>query len=187
MKLLKVSKYYISCLFISAMIISCKHAEQPKNNSLASNLFTYGYCVFYGSHYDYLDIKENVVAMSLFSPSLAVDSAGYYVGTGTNLLISDIFLAPSDTLLPNGSYSATDSASAFTFLRGQSFDGNPIGAYMLVVTESGYTVEVLTDGTFELQNFGDSVRIDFDFTRSNGKSYTPSFKGLLPMYDARMQ
>ncbi len=181
------NKRYCFLVLIAALLIGCKHTEQPSDKTLASNVFNSGYSAFYGSYYDYLGIQENVVSMTLFSPNLTVDTAGYYVGTGTNLILSDIFLSPSDTLLPDGRYVASDSAAAFTFLRGQTFDDNPLGAYMLIITETGYSVEVLTEGSFELQTLGDSVLIDFNFKRTNGKTYAPTFRGVLPMYDARPQ
>lgn len=175
----------IIALILCVHAISCKQQNAPKDVSIASTSFTSGYTVFYGNYYDYINIPENVVGMSLLSSHLSIDSAGYYVGTGTNLMLTDIFIEPTDTMLPDGQYTASDAGTAKTFLFGKSFDGNPIGAYMLIITETGYTTELLTDGSFELNTVGDSVFIDFNFKRANGKAYTPTFKGVLPMYDGR--
>ena len=172
---------YLPILIALALLAGCKRNE-PANPTAADRLFNNGYAIFYGNYYDYLGIPENVLALSLFSPNLSVDTAGYYVGAGTHLVLSDIFISPTDTLLPAGHYTCSDTGEALTFLDGKDYDGNPIGAYMLIVTESGYHTEVLTNGSFDLTYHADTTQIDFTFTRPNGRTYTPTYRGILPTY-----
>lgn len=188
------TSYFVHCTFyfvlstlylVLCTLSGCKKSDPVANPTNASNTFASGYAVFYGSYYDYLGITENVVTLSLLSPNLSIDTAGYYVGTGTNLILTDIFINPSDTFLPQGHYTVNDNGTAMTFLPGKSYDGNVIGAYMLIITDTGYSTEILPEGDFDLTTKGDSVFIDFNFKRTNNKTYTPSFKGVLPMYDGR--
>ncbi len=174
-----------SLLLTLFTLLGCKKTDPVVNPTTAGNTFESGYSVFYGSYYDYLGIQENVVTLSLLSPNLSIDTAGYYVGTGTNLILTDVFISQVDTFLPTGHYTADDNGLAMTFLPGKSYDGNVNGAYMLIISDTGYSTEILPDGYFDLTTKGDSIFINFSFKRSNNKIYTPSFKGLLPMYDGR--
>ncbi len=180
-----MKKHTLYILVLLIIFSGCKKTSSVSNTAVADNSLTHGYALFYGDHYNYIDITENVVGLSLFSKFLSTDSAGYYVGNGTRLVVTDIFTSPSDTLLPQGGYTANDNHSPMTFLKSKSYEGNRVGAYIVIVGATGYTTETLTDGAFELQYKRDTVIITFDFKRENGTSYQPVYKGLLPMYDAR--
>lgn len=178
----KIKLTALPLLFAIAINLSSCNERKVVNPVEANTSFNSGYAVFYGNHYDYLDIPQNVMALSLFSPHLSVDTAGYYVGSGTHLVLTDIFVNPSDTILPAGHYTINDDGSEMTFLEGHDFDGNVLGSYMLIVTQSGFLVEILKNGSFDIYYNKDTTFIDFQFTRNNGKTYSPSFKGILPTY-----
>ena len=174
---------HITVLITAVLLLCCCKNNGTVIDPTEANLsFSSGYAVFYGDYYNYLNIQNNVLGLSLLSPRLSIDSAGYYVGSGTHLILTDIFVNPADTLLPVGHYTVSDEGTAMTFLDGYDFDGNILGAYMLLISESGYKIDVLKNGYFDVEYSKDTTIIDFHFTRSNGKTYSPTFKGILPTY-----
>lgn len=99
----------------------------------------------YGKAYD--SVPHNVFALDLYSDGLSLDSTRRIVGTGTNLYISDIFLA--DSLLAVGAYHSDTTAATHTFLLGQDFEGTPTGIYLFSVVESANAgVQVVDSGRF---------------------------------------
>lgn len=107
---------------ILGQFVGCKPDEpryQYKYND--KPVYSWGYAEFYGSFYNYAEIPQNVVTLSLFSDSLFVNDEGSLAGHGQYLFIEDIFISANDTLLPSGVYKADTTAAPMTFYPGELF------------------------------------------------------------------
>lgn len=179
---MRYRKIIAICLCALA-VAGCDSNTVVGDSTVSSAKYTAGYAVFWGDFYAEKGVANNVLSMDLYSVGLSVDSAGYYVGSGTNLYISDIFQLPVDTLLIGGTYQMDTTCGAQTFLAGVDYDGRQTGTYLVTVTDMGTSVEVLTDGTFTLSYKGDTTIIDFYMKKSDGKSFTANYRGILYTYD----
>lgn len=181
------SKYI--CIFLVLLCIAgCKKENKNEPTISSATEFDKAYASFYGAHYAADGIENNVVAIDLYSPKLGLNEEGYIEGTGTNLYVSDIFLAPTDTLLPATTYKADTTAAPLTFLAGVEYEGNITGAYLLDIVDNEVSrITLLTEGQFSLQYKGDSVQMSFSMQTHDGRKYAATMRGVMPMYDMRPQ
>ncbi len=170
---------YLVCV---CALMACGGTNQPDKKISYATEFTSCYVEQYGKAYD--SVPHNVFALDLYSDGLSLDSTRHIVGTGTNLYISDIFLA--DSLLAVGTYHSDTTAAVHTFLPGQNFEGTPTGIYLFSVVESANAgVQVVDSGRFEVSLTPDSL-YDMRFTLYYGKqTYEGHFEGVLNYYDRR--
>ena len=170
---------YLVCV---CALMACGGTNQPDKKTSYATEFTSCYVEQYGKAYD--SVPHNVFALDLYSDGLSLDSTRHIVGTGTNLYISDIFLA--DSLLAVGTYHSDTTAAVHTFLPGQNFEGTPTGIYLFSVVESANAgVQVVDSGRFEVSLTPDSL-YDMRFTLYYGKqTYEGHFEGVLNYYDRR--
>lgn len=181
--------YSITALLV--LLSSCKKEDPFVYNYEDNPLYTWGYADFWGNYYSTYSITENVVSLSLFTDDLSVDSTSNLVGVGQYLFIEDIFIAPSDTLLPAGTYTVRDKTESFSItpgeeieIDGQKFD---VGAFVYFVEKNEmFTVmKFITAGTMKISYSGDVTRMDFDFTLDDKTSIKGKYEGQLPYFDSR--
>ena len=115
--------------------------------------FTKGYVDFLGTEYANSKINQNVLTVSLFSESLTVDSIGDLKGIGQFLMLEDVFINTSDTLLPKGIFTINNSHQPFTVSPGRNDTVGAeifqIGAYIAYYepNASKSTKKLITEGT----------------------------------------
>ncbi|MCM1034408.1 MAG: hypothetical protein NC038_01805 [Paludibacter sp.] len=178
-------KQVILYIIISALCIGCKEKTVIEKKQ-RETFYNSGSAVFYGAYYEENGILQNVISLDLYTPGVSLDSTGHIIGTGVNLYFSDIFIAPQDTLLPAGTYESDTTALPYTYLPGMDFDGNISGAYLLDISDGALSsVEILSNGHYNLQYKGDSLIVDFVLQNENRQSYSAQYRGRLPLYDGR--
>lgn len=166
-------------LFIIPLIMfACDNPSKPTPINIETS-FDKGGVTRYGKYYEEEGIKQNVFDLDVYSKNLGLDSVGKMYGTGTNLYISDIFLPEADTILAEGTYTMDSTGVAFSYLQGIQCEGNVSGAYLLIMGESGYTVDLIKEGTFVVVQEDDTTQIDFNLIRSSGSKYEATFRGVL--------
>lgn len=163
-------------------MIACRGTNKPDHTQTYPKEFAACYVEQYGKAYD--SVPRNVFALDLYSDGLSLDSTRHIVGTGTNLYISDIFLA--DSLFATGTYLCDTSTADHTFLPGQNFEGTPAGIYLFSLVESANAgVQVVDSGRLEVSTTPDSL-YDMRFTLYYGKeTYEGHFEGAVQYYDRR--
>lgn len=179
---------HTTCYFMMILLLCFTQCKDPikVNKTAQESNYDKGQVTFYGAYYATNGIEQNVVSLDIYSKDLSLDSAGYMVGTGVNLYISDIFLPQQDTMLVESSYIMDTTGRAFTFIPGVNFDGTISGAYILTVTDGSLVnTEIFEDGSFQVGYKGDSVLIEFLLKKESGEKYAANFKGELPYYDGR--
>ncbi|HCS88253.1 MAG TPA: hypothetical protein DIW30_07660 [Bacteroidales bacterium] len=172
-------------LLVSLCFMQCR---EPATTTTAQRESHYdkGQVMFYGAYYAEEGVEQNVVALDMYSKGLSLDSAGYMVGTGVNLYISDIFLPKQDTFLVETTYVADTTGNEFTFLPGVNYEGQISGVYVLQVTDGALSsAELFSEGSFKVVSKEDSVFIEFLLQNEAGKKYAADFKGKLPYFDGR--
>lgn len=176
------SKFFIIYLLCVCALMACRETKRQEPAQQYATEFTSCYVEQYGKVYD--SVPHNVFALDLYSDGLSLDSTRRIVGTGTNLYISDIFLA--DSLLAVGAYHSDTTAVTHTFLPGQDFEGTPTGIYLFSVVESANAgVQVVDSGRFEVSLTPDSL-YNMHFMLYYGKqTYEGRFEGTLNYYDRR--
>lgn len=177
-------------LLVSIFLISCGSYEpyvKYKYNYAPD--YTWGYAEFYGDYYKNFNNANNVVSLSLFSDSLFINSKNELDGTGQYLFIEDLFIAPNDTVLPDGKYTVSDSGDAFTFYAGEKLDVDDvkytIGAYIYYIEKNSAfsTVKLIDRGSFTINNIGGKQKIECDLVLSDSTVLKGSFNAALPHID----
>jgi hypothetical protein len=179
-------------LFVLVLLTSCEKKEPFVYDYEDNPVYTRGYADFWGDYYQANNIDENVLSLSLFTRNLLVDTlTGSLKGTGQYLYLEDIFVAPVDTLLPEGTYTVSTTAAPFRIARGRELDVDglkfEIGAFVYFVEPNElYTVtKFISSGTMKVVNAGIITRIDFDFTLNDSTRLKGHFEDPLPYYDSR--
>lgn len=178
---------YIFGLLV-ALLGSCTHPSPhtPVAQTQYDTVFTYCQEKLHGAFYAREGVDNQVVALDLYSYGLKLTKKGI-VGTGTNLVFSDVFLTPEDARLLPGDYSANDNGEPYTYLLGKDFTGTNItGAYLLLIDDGELqAISILKEGVLHVENEGDSTILSFDGKMADGKAYRARYKGVLDVVDAR--
>ena len=177
-------------LFSSVFFVSCKTNDPALEYKYNTNpTYSWGYAEFYGSYYSEYMNDNNVISLSLFSDSLFVDSTGSLDGIGQYLFLEDIFISPTDTILPNGVYEISKSEAPFTVAPGEKFkaDNNEyvIGAYIYFIEKkSNFSVQkLISRGSFTVESMNNTRYIDFNFVLSDSTKLEGKFSAELPHFD----
>ena len=183
-------KHFI-IVFIFSLITGCNDREprfEYKYNDKPE--YNWGYAEFYGNFYNYAEIPQNVLTLSVFSDSLFVNDEGSLAGHGQYLFIEDIFISATDTLLPVGIYKADTTAAPMTFYPGELFEVDenkyPVGAYLYYIEkrQAFSIVKYISRGSFDLKRNADNTYfINCDFVMSDSSVVKGKFEGKLNYYD----
>ncbi|MHB9056044.1 MAG: hypothetical protein ACYC2P_07835 [Paludibacteraceae bacterium] len=173
--------------FILVLLTACKTETPRAPYQYEMNpAFKWGYAEFYGRYFSNYNINNNVLTLNLFTEKLFVNSDNALDGTGQYLILEDVFIAPSDTLIPAGTYSLSETGEPFTFFGGKKFEGNgqeiPSGAYIYYKeTEPAKSkIAYVTGGTFNISMSNDSVyNIQCDFELDGKTQLKGTFKNVL--------
>lgn len=182
-------------ILILLLLILCCGCE--KNTPIASFAyetnpkFTWGYVQFYGNYYHNYQLSNNVLTLHLFSEGLTIEE-GKLIGKGQHLVLSDVFIQPTDTLLPIGTYTTSDKGEAMTYFDGRNFKMNkddiPTGTYIHYLTDNAFNdkTALLTQSNLTVQLKNDSIYIISIEGVLEEKSKTVLkgiFEGVLPHID----
>lgn len=153
--------------------------------------YGYGYAEFFGPWNANYNNPNNVIALSLFTDSLTIND-GNLGGLGQYLFIEDIFVPNNLNYLPEGTYTASESEKAFTFLPGKKFnvDGFLIdtGAFLLYLEKNTNfsTQKFISKGTFTVKITDVIHKIDFDLVLSDSSKVKGSYNDTLPHIDSSL-
>ncbi len=176
-------------LMLSALVLTFASCRRTTNEPTLqfSPVLDKGYVSFYGDYYSAEGLDRNVLSVDLYSPGITLDSVGRISGTGTNVYLSDVFLTPKDIFLPEAEYRSDTTYEPLTFLAGIEYEGFVSGAYLLNITETGYSVVLVNKGTMQVVQQGDSTIIRFELLLNNADRtlYKGEYRGVLPYYDFR--
>ncbi len=174
--------------------ISCKDntPNQPYQYEL-NPAYTWGYVVFYGDYYaDYLN-KNNVLTVNLFTDSLKINNQNELLGYGQYLFLEDVFVAPSDTLLPEGIYRVDNSGEPFTIAPGIN-DTIDNQVYTLGAVINYYepnplksTQKLIVGGKMTVSRQGENYSLNCDFVLQDSLKLKGIFSGTLPHFDESLQ
>lgn len=130
------------------------------------------------AHGDYYNSGHQVYTIDLLSDGLDFDSAGYIIGSGYNLYLSDIFAPQDCTYLPAGTYTMDSTAKEMTFLHGMHFDGDVTGTYLLDINDNQIQRIILfTGGTMTVDYINEDTILEFNLYLSDSTIYRASYTG----------
>jgi hypothetical protein len=178
-KLIVSMKAYIS-IAIALLIVACKpnpHTPPSPSTIQVDSVYTTAKIEYHG---DFYESGHQVYAFDLLSDGLHFDSAGYIVGTGCNLCLSDVF-APTDSIshLPAGIYHMDSTAQDMSFLRGLYFESNGItGSYLLEIKESQIQrITLFTAGEMTIDYKDGDTIMAFTLYTADSIRYNASYIG----------
>ncbi|MDD3079799.1 MAG: hypothetical protein PHH37_11960 [Paludibacter sp.] len=156
--------------------------------------YSWGRAEFFGSYYSDYDNENNVVSLSLFTSSLYIDTVENSLeGNGQYLFLEDIFIAPEDTILPDGTYTVSKSQEPFTLYPGEIFTADEIeyttGSFIYFLEEqSTYNKQKLIDrGTFTVSTSENEQTIICNFVLADSTKLRGTFSMELPYYDESIE
>ncbi len=172
------SKLITFLLFISIITSSCKRNDKDVEYKYATSAeFTWGYAQFYGKYYADYGVENNVVSLSVFTDSLFINNKGQLGGFGQYLFFEDIFSAPSDTILRQGTYWISSLRAPFNVAKGEIIEIDGIkystGARIYFIEKNALFTksEAIIGGKFSLNI--DEVRyyLLFDLTLADSTNF----------------
>lgn len=181
----------IPILAFICLLASCKGNEPNPLYVYEQNPhYSSGYAEYFGAYYGGENGNlNNVISLSLFSDSLRVTNEGGLVGYGQYLFLEDIFIAPTLTTLPSGTYTLNDTGLERTVTPGIN-DTIDDEVYTLGATITYYESDAaksilkrITEGTFKLTRVGINYTIVCDFKTSDNKELKGSFSSQLQYFD----
>jgi hypothetical protein len=174
-------------LFVVSFLISCGSGQLDSQFVYNINPnYTWGYSEFYGAYYADSGIKNNVISLSLFTDSLKTNSIGTLTGLGEYLYLEDLFVNPTDTLLPAGTYTINDTGLPFTISPGKNDTVDnvvyQIGAriFYYEANAANTTTKLIKSGTLTVGNSENVYNLDCNFKTSDNKDLKGTFRGSLP-------
>ncbi len=185
--------FYFTILLFS-LFISCTNNEPKEPYLYEKNpQYTWGYAVFYGDYYIEYGNENNVLSISLFTNGLGINENNYLIGPGQYLYLEDVFVTPTDTLLPDGIYTIDKSGESFTISPGEhlSIDGviYTVGAtityldiYLLNPVE-----KLITEGTMNVSSQDTIYTISCNFKTDDNFELKGNFTGTLPHFDQSLK
>jgi len=185
-----MKNHNLSIILLAGLLASCVGVQpNPPYVYNTNPTYSWGYAEFYGAYYANYGNNDNVISLSLFSDSLKINDIGSLVGIGQYLFLEDVFIAPTDTLLPNGTYTISDSGLPFTVSPGKNdtVDNEvyPIGAFISYyeVNSARSTLKLITGGTLTAIRFGNTYSIACDFKTDDKLELKGNFSANLPHID----
>lgn len=181
--------YHLVAFVTTLTLISCEKPEIKEYEYEKNPAYSWGYAEFWGPYYAEYSNNNHVVSLSLFTDSLDINQESKLTGFGQYLYLEDIFIAPSDTLLPAGVYEVNDSGNPYTVAIGEQidFDGDKfdVGAMIFYVEKnSNYDIrKFITGGKMTVFLIGDKTLITCDFTLDDGTELKGRYEALLPYFD----
>ena len=181
--------YSFIAFMLSVSTTGCKHNSTPVVRQTLDSVLVSGRLEYYGAFYKTEGIDYDVVSLDLYARGVGLNSEGRMEGVGTNLYVSDIFV-PSvagqpgkiSDCLPAGTYYSDSVAREMHFLRGQDYDGNYGGSYVLLKNETGYVVYPMTVGEMTVSYSGDSLVLDGRATLQGQKQpYSFHYRDTMPV------
>jgi hypothetical protein len=133
-------------------------------------------------YYSDYNNNNNVVTLSLFSDSLEVDEEGSLNGYGQFLYLEDVFSAPTDTILPAGTYTIDTISKPFTIAKGEELDidGNkyPVGAVIYYIEKNAAfsIIKYIIRGKLTLTHSDTKSSVFCDFILSDSTNLKGEFK-----------
>ncbi|HOL00327.1 MAG TPA: hypothetical protein PK860_02130 [Paludibacteraceae bacterium] len=189
-----IKKFFYFPVFLPFLLAACINNEPKEPYIYEKNpQYTWGYAVFYGDYYAEYGNENNVLSISLFTNELGVDNNNYLIGTGQYLYLEDVFVTPTDTLLPDGIYTIDKSGESFTISPGEhlSIDGviYTVGAtityldiYLLNPVE-----KLITEGTMNVSRQDTIYTISCNFKTDDNLELKGNFTGILPHFDQSLK
>lgn len=179
---------HLSIAILGLLVLTACSTNEPKATYKyeLSPSFGFGYAEYFGAWNADYNNPNNVLALSLFTDSLKITTAGELEGLGQYLFIENIFVPNTAKYLTDGTYTASESEAPFTFLPGKKFDVDGFlidtGAFMLYLEKNNnYTTQkFISRGTFTVKITEVLHKIDFDLVLSDSSKVKGSFNDTLP-------
>lgn len=169
-------------ILITVFVSSCReHNQDVKYTYNANPDYTWGYAQFYGPYYSDYEENNNVVTLSLFSDSLEINDEGSLEGHGQYLFLEDVFSAPTDTILPAGTYTIDTISKPFTIAKGEELDidGNKysVGAVIYYIEKNAAfsVMKYIVRGNFKLTYSDTKSSVVCDFILSDSTNIKGEF------------
>ena len=160
---------FLPLILVFFLLTSCEKKEVFIYEYEKNPQYTWGFARFWGAYYADYEIENNILSLSAFTNSLSLNDDDVLIGTGVYLYMEDIFVAPSDTLFPNGIYQISDSVDVFSIARGEEYTEDnvkyDVGARVYFIEENeNYSIRKFIDkGSMTVTQSGDVTRFDFNF------------------------
>jgi len=187
-----MKKLQLLIFAFAGLLASCVNEPATPYAYNTDPKYTQGYVEFFGAEYKYkgYGVSNNLLSISLFTESLTVDSTKTLKGVGQFLLLEDVYIAPTDTILPLTTYTINDTHQPYTVSSGKkdTISGEPINAYISYYEQntSKSTIKYITSGTFVVSRNGINFTISCNFKTADKKDLKGTFTGELPHFNEEL-
>lgn len=186
MKNNKFIKYAASLIIIiTSLLIACTPEPPTPYTYNTYPTFTKGRIEFYGSYYGNYNYTNNVISITLFSDSIIEDQSGSILGIGQELIIEDLSISPTDTIIPAGTYNVSKTKEIQTFVPGRIISANNVTEtmgsriyYFEKISKKSIT-GLITDGSLDISYSDTTTNIICNLMTDNKLQIKGRFKGKL--------
>lgn len=172
-------------MIISSLLIACTpELKAPYAYNTHPN-FTKGRIEFYGSYYENYNYTNNIISITLFSDSITENQSGSILGIGQELIIEDLSISPTDTVIPAGNYKVSKTKEIHTFVPGRIISANNESAtvgsriYYFEKNNKKSITGLITDGSFDISYSETTTNIVCNLVTDNNLQIKGQFKGKL--------
>jgi hypothetical protein len=169
------------------LIIGCFESCEPttvftpyKYNT--NPVYTKAYAEFFGNYYAKDSIPSSVFTVTLLSNGLT-NTNGILSGTGQRLYLENVFANPTDTILPAGTYTASNKGGSFSFYPGSTTvidkQSYTLGAYIdyRESDASRNRIKLISKGSFTVSYLNEVMTLQCNFTTSDSAKLSGTFSG----------
>jgi len=184
-----MKKVFLAFIVLAMTFVACEKPEVKEYEYEKNPAYSWGYAEFWGAYYAEYSNNNHVVSLSLFTDSLKVNQESKLTGFGQYLYLEDVFIAPSDTLLPEGVYEVNDSGNPFSISAGEQMEFNgdkyDVGAMISYVEKNSNNDirKFITGGKMSVYQIGDKTLIVCDFKLADGTELKGRYEARLPYFD----
>ena len=166
-----------------AFFAACNPEPAAKYEYNYNPVYTQGFAYNYGAYYAAYGNPNSVVVLQLLTDSLLVNERYELEGYGNYLYINNIFLPPNSKMIPDGTYTASDTEEAFTFAKGEIFTADSIEysigsrVYFIERNRKLSKQHLIDGGQFTVTGSGKVQTVIFDLILDNSVHLKGTYNG----------
>lgn len=111
-------------IIITISLIACTPELNAPYTYNTHPALTWGKVEFYGNYYSNYNNLNNVINLSLYSDSITETQSGTILGIGQEIILEDLIISPTDTIIPSGNYKISMTKEKQTFAPGRVVNAN---------------------------------------------------------------
>ena len=175
----------LAVILIVGCFVSCEPTPVFSPYKYNTNpVYTKAYAEFFGNYYAKDSIPSSVFTVTLLSNGLT-NTNGILSGTGQRLYLENVFANPTDTILPAGTYTASNKGGSFSFYPGSTIiidnQSYSLGAQIEYKEYNSYRNKnkLIVKGSFTVSYTNKLTTLNCNFVTNDSSKITGSYTGIM--------